>query len=173
MADMENILYLFAIACIVALFGDYVIYMGGLPPGDPNTELTKASHGAAMMAGAAWWLIGGKAGFPYLDIIAWGFAAWGALWFCVGQARGRCYRDMRIASRSAIRIGLGIALYYYYRSFDLGFWPTFVLRCVALFWIVSGTVKLLLVLRGPYFLTMRQLGRWAYGDSTFDEREEL
>lgn len=149
-----------------------------------DQELTKAAHGAAMVVLAIMYFVfsgGHYVPFPrpnetVLTLLGV-TVVWGLFWLVTGASRSRGYRDSRIAMRAALKIGTGLAIYIFrmdiifflrphlpQSTWNYAMWLGF---AIMVWCIVTGAVKLGLVMRGPPTFDDEDVGDMPHGGSTF------
>ena len=134
-------------------------------------ELVRASHGAGMIALPLFlvWYTNGTQGFAGLaamlcaepeNPLSWvlvAVLAWGLLWLVTGWHRAVKFRDVRIITRSLVKIALGISVFLYLRDHDApagwggtAAWGYLVLglHLAAVWCVVTATTKLLILTGG-------------------------
>lgn len=165
---MFTVLGLLAALPFVAVW-DYFQFVERQPP--ERRELVKASHGAGVIALAAFliWLPQGAQGFGDLagalraepeNPAYWvpvAVLAWGLLWLVTGWHRAVKFRDARIIARALVKIALGVGVFVYLRDHDLAAgrdaaaaWGFLVLGLylAAVWCVVTGTTKTLILTAG-------------------------
>ena len=146
------------IALFCSLFNAGRRQLKTLPPYE--AEVTKASHGAAIIF-LAWWL-GPRLDFwhlllpredwQYVTLAACAAAAFGIYWFVLGAARSSSYfRDAHIMTKSMVKIGVGLAAFHFTPAIArwVGY-PALTTQIVLVFgfWcVITGAVKLGLAMR--------------------------
>lgn len=161
-----------AVALIIpTMIADWFVFLKQLDP--RHAELTKASHGVMMVIGAGVaWKNGFYPGDVGLALLAF-IAAWGVFWAVLGATRSaQGYRDGRLIGRAAAKIALGGGIYFWLLpQWEVTLvWHQWVYNlgvAVAVFCVVTGAVKVLLLLRPPPTLPMGGGGNMPHGDAGF------
>lgn len=186
---------MFQIAALLAILpfvivADYLSFFSRIR--DPrDAELTKASHGVAIIVFLAilFMFIGdGKIRLPnYLNpgwvniaIVVVGF--WAASWVSIGYARSYGYRDMRLVARSVAKIAFGVALPFILKNVEflrqimlmMHNAAGFVMLGMSGWCIITGLVKLLLVMRGPREPKIKiDIAAMPHGDAAYGDGKGL
>jgi hypothetical protein len=158
---------------LVPALRGYRNFLRSQPPRD--AELSKASHGAAVLAvvALALWFVG----WPRIDAFLTAFRAapdsplhlavvagvagvvlWGVLWLVTGARRSLQFagRDSRVITRAALKISVGVGVWMIWNNPPASWWPWVVLLhevpysaavvAVLCGWLaVTGAAKMLLV----------------------------
>jgi len=164
----------------IFLLADYAVFIRQLDP--YQAELTKASHGVFMIcAGIAFLRWDRNRILPpdirfYATVAVIFLFGLGAFWLSLGAARTRWYRfDARFATRAAVKIAVGVALYLIRNWSEFEDYQPFawaVLCVVGPFCIITGITRLWLVLRGVREPRIPAAGS-PYGAAPFADGDNL
>jgi hypothetical protein len=155
------------IATPIAVLAHWFKYIKGLPPREQ--ALARASHGAGMIAIIELVLLASDgpqsmdeftsflSSRPEIALPCLAIVAWGAGWFIIGSARSRGPRDALLASRAAVKTAVGFAAgRFVWDDHVPAHWSgewwgdplVFGLKVLAIWCMVTGLVKFVLVMRG-------------------------